>query len=118
MRKVLVAALGVLALACQRDPHAHRLTTVKPEPRDVAGRYLLKTALQSSLEVEKIKALGCSLVLAPDGSFQARNVPPLGYGPDLGPASERVVSGSGTWRIDVVGHVDGKEVWGIHLDSK
>jgi hypothetical protein len=117
-----MALLVLMAAGCQFDPYAHRYTTVRPSPRDVAGTYRLT---EQTVTPDGLAALGgkpCVVELREDGTFLARNVPP----PTLDAMSRdffsRLVSTEGRWHIDRVGTIDDgarplKTHWGLRLDS-
>jgi hypothetical protein len=82
-------------------------------------RMTSETLLKSDLS--EFGRPSCIVRLNADGTFEAVNVPPWDVdtlGRDL---VERLLSGSGTWRIDSVGAVDNgwssRRVWGVYLDS-
>ena len=118
-RSVLLLAL-VSSIACQSDPHAHLYTTVKPAPSDVVGVYRLASETLLNSDISDLGGRSCFVRLSADGTFEAVNVPPWMDAPEPN-LFDRLLSGSGTWRIDAVGTVDNgwnsKTVWGIYLDS-
>jgi hypothetical protein len=122
MRGLWLVAVGVIASGCQYDPNAHLLTTVKPEVRNVVGRYVLKRAILDGSEGKRVEGLGCSLVLAADGSFEATNLPPWSFRPSGARFSDTLTSGLGTWELATVASVDDgseiKQAWGVQLTSE
>jgi hypothetical protein len=123
MRNSAVIVLLVLTAAgCQFDPYAHRYTTVKPTPRDVAGTYRLT---EQTITPDGPAALGgkpCVVELHEDGTFLARNVPPPPVDETSRNFFSRLVSTEGRWHIDRVGSIDDgnrplKTHWGLRLDA-
>jgi len=118
-----VASLVALLLiaACQYDPHAHLYTTERPAPSEVAGVYRLteETLLHSGFS--DVAKRSCLVRLNADGTFEAVNVPPWSLERPGKGFPDRLMSGSGRWRIDSVGAVDNgwssRRVWGVYFDS-
>lgn len=71
MRAVLVLALMLLAPGCQYDPHAHLLTTVRPEPSEVVGRYTLVKQTVIAGDLAAMNGRLCVVELRADGAFFA-----------------------------------------------
>lgn len=123
MRVLTFLSLLLLIQGCQYDPYAHLFTTEKPEPADVVGRYVLtdQTVVAGGLSTMNEKS--CVVELQADGTFTAANVPPWELGSPPASLLSKLLSGSGTWRIDSVGSVDDgwgplKTHWGVYLDSR
>ncbi len=120
MRAVLVLVLMLLAPGCQYDPHAHLLTTVRPEPSEVVGRYTLVKQTVTAGDLAAMNGRLCVVELRADGTFSAANVPPFTFG-SADASLTTLVSASGAWRVESVGSVDdgwsAKNHWGVHLDS-
>jgi hypothetical protein len=117
----LLFVLSITCVAsCQYDPHAHRYTTAKPLHRELVGTYVLQSETILQADSSELNGRQCIVELKADGTFTAANVPPLNSDPGPGFVA-RLRSGSGKWRVDPVGRVDGgwesKTVWGVYLDS-
>jgi len=121
MRIILILALMLLAPGCQYDPYAHLLTTVRPEPSEVVGRYTLVKQTVTAGDLAAMSDRLCVVELRADGTFSASDVPQ--YAPGLPGASflSTLVSAPGSWHVESVGSVDdgwsAKNIWGVHLDS-
>jgi hypothetical protein len=120
MRAVLVLALMLLAAGCQHDPYAHLLTTVRPEPSEVVGRYTLVKQTVTAGDLAALDGRLCVVDLRADGTFSADRVPTVVDVP-ADNVFNTLVSVHGSWRVDSVGSVDNgwsaKTHWGIYLDS-
>src|SRR5687768_14296301 len=122
MPRRLTSLLAVLSIAaCQYNPHAHSYTTEEPAPGDVAGVYRLTSATLLHTDFSKVAKRSCLVRLNADGTFDATNVPPDSLEPPGPKFIERLMSGSGTWRIAPVGAVGNgwksRRVWGVYFDS-
>jgi hypothetical protein len=119
MRTLLCLAVTLVLHGCQYNPYAHTFTTEKPNSGDVVGRYLLKDQTIVPGGVSAMRGRPCEVVLAGDGSFTATNVPPpFEFGTPAITSLDSLVSGSGTWRFEILGTVDDtKDHWGIRLGS-
>jgi hypothetical protein len=112
---------AVWVVACQYDPHAHQYTRSKPAASDVAGVYRLTSETLLNSDLSEFDRRVCVVRLNTDGTFEAVNVPSWNLDHPVGNLVERLLSSSGTWRIDSVGAVDNgwssQRVWGVYLDS-
>jgi hypothetical protein len=122
MRALPLLILTLLVQGCQYDPHARLYTTEEPQTTNVLGRYTLTSQTLTRDGLTGLRGKPCTIELRADGTFVATNVPP--WQPGFPPTNffDRLVSGSGTWRIDSVGSVDDgrkplKTHWGVYLDS-
>ncbi len=110
-----------LVIACQYDPHAHLYTTVKPAPSEVVGVYRLASETLLKSDLSGLRGRLSLLRLDADGTFEATNLPRWDLHTPGTDFFDRLVSGSGSWRIGSVGAVDdgwnSKTVWGVYLDS-
>jgi len=120
-RAVAIVVAVLSSTTCQYDPHAHLYTTGKPAPSEVIGVYRLASETLLNSDLSDLGSRSCFVRLNADGTFEAVNVPPWDLNSPEPRFFERLLSGSGTWRIDSVGAVDNgwssKTVWGVYLDS-
>jgi hypothetical protein len=87
----------------------------------VVGTYVLARETISGIDAVDLAGRRCALTLRADGTFLAEGIPPWDTEATGRKVLEKLVSGSGTWRIDTVGAVDDgwqrKPIWGVYLDS-
>ncbi|CAF3357101.1 unnamed protein product [Rotaria sp. Silwood2] len=111
---ILIAALLVFT-SCQYDPHGQLLTTVEPSAEDIVGTYVLdRCDLPKDIIIKKVDI---KLVLHPDGSFTATNIPPWVLGEPGNNFFSELLSGEGKWVKAVMGTLDpgSRKIWGIYL---
>lgn len=115
---ILFTVVIVFSASCQFDPYAGDLTTVKPKREDVIGVYQFKEQTVSDAPIDKF-GQNATIVLKPDGTYQANNIPNVFGGP--GAESHKHISAKGNWKIEEIGAVDNgqgtKSEWGIILTS-
>lgn len=122
MRRAAFLSFAVMCAGCQFDPYAHLYTTVRPAPVNVVGKYRLTRQTVTPDGLAALKGKPCVVDLREDGTFDASNVPPpmvSGNTPDF---FSRLVSVSGTWRLDGVGSVgsggrSSQGRWGVAFDA-
>jgi hypothetical protein len=111
----------IIFQGCQYNPYASSFTTEKPQAADVVGVYELKEQTVNRKGLAALNGKLCSIDLRADGRFTARSVPLMMDSP---PADffEKLVSTTGTWRIDPVGGGGSPgrvwTHWGVYLVSK
>jgi len=115
-------AAALVCVGCQYDPFAHLLTTHKPSPQQIAGRYKLTRQTVTGDGLAALKGEVSAVELFADGRFVATNLPPWTSDPPDARFFATLVSGSGSWRIDSVGGIDSgfggeQTAWGVYLDS-
>lgn len=118
LASILFIVFLVLITGCQFDPYAGDLTTVQPKREDVEGVYKFKEQTISDAPIDKF-GQNSTIVLKPDGTYQANNIPNVFGGP--GAESRKYISANGNWKIEEIGAVDNgqgtKSEWGITLTS-
>lgn len=122
MRRAVFLSLVAACSGCQFDPHADLYTTVRPQPADVVGTYRLTRQTVTPDGLAALKGRPCVVELRDDGTFVAGNVPlatVAGATPDF---FSRLVSTSGTWRVDGIGAVassrqSSETHWGVVFDA-
>jgi hypothetical protein len=122
MRRLLPCLAAFLICEGCGHPYADRFTTQKPRSQDVVGLYKLNRQTVTAGGLSPLNGRVSVVELHADGKFVAVNVPS-----GRAPTPDRdffskLWSGSGNWRIDVCGAVDGgfgreQRVWGVYLES-
>lgn len=123
MRIAGLAALLLLISGCQYDPYVEVYTTTKPEKADVAGRYMLTQQTIQPGGLSVFKEDSSVIELRDDGTFTATNLPAQDSEPGDEKFFSKLVSGSGTWQIDVVGSIANggrppKQQFGVQFESE
>jgi hypothetical protein len=128
-------ALFVILCGCQGDPYASEYTTEEPLARDVVGSYEFQMqTVDDSLNDKFRTGPKPVIIISPNHTFTMHRMPvfkSLAFAVDAGPAtdklemqnykSEKAITISGKWRLQLVG-TEGegeklKKHWGIFFDS-
>ncbi len=123
MRIVFLFTLPILIMimGCQYDPHAHLYTTDRPVKQDMVGLYELKSETLLKNDLTDLHGRQCVLELRADGTFSATNLPPWDMELPDTHFFDKLLSGSGSWRIEAVGTIgngwQSKTIWGVYLSS-
>ena len=120
--RYLVSVAGALLLAgCHGDPYFDSYTRTKPKASNLTGTYVLTEQTLNDHPVANLRtkagvtASPHTLVIRPDGTFVATNIPQWSEGV-LGDWSiKSFKSGSGRWKLDGTGGADGW--WGLDFSS-
>ena len=112
MKTLVWIALFAVCIACQRDPFASEYTTSRPSEADLIGTYRPDSETMQRLrdEFHRSVAPTCQLVLFPNRTFLARDVPDC-FDDQLSGCRQGVQQWYGTWRV----RAESRRWWSVEL---
>lgn len=112
-----------LTLGCisQYAPYAHLYSTEKPKTGDIVGLYNLKEQTIIDGNLDFIQGKPSTIKINIDGSYKATNFPNWMEREEANNNHPKLISETGTWRIDEIGSISSKDgtinVWGIRFSG-
>jgi hypothetical protein len=115
---ILVVLICVLTTGCSSAPYVDEFTTDKPKQENIIGLYKFEDETVHENDDNK-RFRYSSILLRPDGSFTATNVP---YLINDSTQHNEIINVSGKWHLAIVGTIDNGwqhqiPYWGVTLTN-